>query len=111
MYLILIMHVFDLDFLEHIENFNMRNMINFDLIFFCHVLVRWNDQEPDDSSFKRHKIKGHMLKVNLCLSSVQFDTTFYIWSGELDEALLITFDGLWFVIVDFYSLASSYFNI
>ncbi|KAG5411529.1 hypothetical protein IGI04_007848, partial [Brassica rapa subsp. trilocularis] len=33
--------------------------------------------------------------------------TFCIWSGELDEALLITFGGLWFVIVDFYSLASS----
>nr|VDD55676.1 unnamed protein product [Brassica oleracea] len=48
-----------------------------------------------------------MLKVNLCLWPVQFDTTFSIWSGELDEALLITFGGLWFVIVDFYSLASS----
>lgn len=45
-----IMHVFDFDFLEQIENINMRNMKNFDLIFFCHVLVRWNDQEPDDSS-------------------------------------------------------------
>jgi len=69
--------------------------------------VRWNDQEPDDSSFKRQKIKGYMLKVSLCLWSVQFDKTFCIWSGELDEALLITFGGLWFVIVVFYSLASS----
>ncbi|WZZ34483.1 hypothetical protein YC2023_017884 [Brassica napus] len=48
-----------------------------------------------------------MLKVSLCLWSVQFDKTFCIWSGELDEALLITFGGLWFVIVVFYSLASS----
>ncbi|KAL0704927.1 hypothetical protein Bca4012_071352 [Brassica carinata] len=36
-------------------------------------ISKWNDQEPDDSSFKRQKIKGYMLKVNLCLWLVDQD--------------------------------------